>query len=206
MALATGGSTRAAAGAAPGTSRAAPQSVVSEATTLASARRQGAVTVGGINWDCRGANCKAATVPAAVAAPVEACKALAREVGAMLQFAAANRKLSTGELEQCNSVISATAASAAAVPVTKSVFGAPPPPPPASSPAAARTYPVSVRTADLAVTGTGKLRELPPFTPRNVRTDGLAVTGTGRLISRPPFTPKSIRTDALTLTGTGVLR
>ncbi len=202
VALATGGGAPSAAGAARSTS----QSAVSVATTQANARRQGAVTVGGINWDCRGANCKTATVPAAVAAPVEVCKALAREVGAMVSFEAANRKLSTGELQQCNSAATSAAASGAAVPLTKSVFGAPPPPPPASSAPAARSYPVSLRTADLTVTGTGRLAERAPFTPKSARTAELTVTGTGRLAERLPFTPKSIRTAELTVTGTGVVR
>jgi hypothetical protein len=202
MALATGGGVRAAAG----TTHSTLQSAVSVATTQASARRQGAVTVGGINWDCRGASCKAATAPAAVAAPVEVCKALAREVGAMVSFEAASRKLSSGELQQCNSAITATAASSAAVPLTKSVFGALPAPPPASSAPAARTYPVSLRTADLTVTGVGRLAERAPFTPKSARTAELTVTGIGRLTDRLPFTPKSIRTAELTVTGTGVVR
>ncbi len=174
------------------------QTVVSVATTLTSARQQGTVTVSGINWDCRGASCKTSTAPAAVASPVAVCQGLAREVGPMGSFEVASRKLSSIELQQCNSVLPAV------LPAGKVKT----PDPAAKSPAARapRSYPVNLRTAELTVTGTGRLAALLPFTGKVVRTAELTVTGMGRLTALLPFTPKVIRTAELTVTGTGVIR
>ncbi len=86
------------------------QPVSAVADTQASARRQGAVNVSGINWACRGTHCSASAMPSAVAAPVAVCQGLAREVGAIRSFKVVNRPLNGNELQQCNSVVPAVAA------------------------------------------------------------------------------------------------
>ena len=88
--------------------QAQPVSVVAD--TQASARRQGVVNVGGVNWTCSGAHCSASAMSSAVAAPLAVCQALAREVGAIRSFTLANRPLNGNELQQCNSVVPAVAA------------------------------------------------------------------------------------------------
>lgn len=79
-------------------------------------------------------------------------------------------------------------------------------PPPAATPASAapgpRSYPVSIRTEGMTVTGTGPADR--PFTPKRIPTEGMTVTGTGSLADRP-FTLKSISTEGMTVTGTGAL-
>ena len=183
---------------APGSVLAQP--VVSVATTVISARRQGKVVVADISWACSGTRCTTSTPPTAVAATLSVCQGLAREVGPIGSFVVANRSLTGSELKECNSVIPATAAAA---PI-RLTMPDPAPKPPAA--AASRSYPVGVRTEVLTATGTGRLTDRLPFTPKNVRTDVLAATGTGTLATRLPFTPKSIRTEPLTVTGTGVVR
>lgn len=101
------------------------QPVSAVADTQASARRQGAVNVGGIRWACRGTHCGTSTMPSAVAAPLAVCQALAREVGAIQNFKVANRPLNGNELQQCNSVVPAVAA---ALPSMKTPQGAGLPP------------------------------------------------------------------------------
>jgi len=71
---------------------------------------------------------------------------------------------------------------------------------------ASRSYPVSIRTDTMNVTGTGRLMDRLAYTPKNIRTDAMTVTGTGRVTVNLPFTPKSIRTDGITVTGTGSIR
>ncbi len=174
------------------------QPVVSAATTLATARRQGKVNAGGIDWACSGTRCSTSTTLPTVAAIVAVCQGLAREVGEIGSFAVANRALTSSELKQCNSVLPASVAAMKEklpVPATK---------PPVAT--ASRSYPVSIRTEGLTVAGTGALTARLPFTPKNIRTEGLTVTGTGGLAALLPFTPKSIRTEVLTVTGTGVIR
>ena len=101
------------------------QPVSAVADTQASARRQGAVNVSGINWACRGTHCSASAMPSAVAAPVAVCQGLAREVGAIRSFKVVNRPLNGNELQQCNSVVPAVAA---ALPSMKTPQGAGLPP------------------------------------------------------------------------------
>ena len=90
-----------------GSVQAQPVRVVAD--TKAGARRQGTVNVGGINWACSGAHCRASTTSSAVAAPLAVCQGLAREVGAIRGFALANRPLNGSELQQCNRVVLAVA-------------------------------------------------------------------------------------------------
>ena len=100
------------------------QPVSAVADTQASARRQGAVNVSGINWACSGTHCSASTMPSAVAAPVAVCQGLARKVGVIRSFKVANRSLNGDELQRCNSVVPAVAAAkpgkAAKAPITGS--------------------------------------------------------------------------------------
>lgn len=166
------------------------------ATTQATARRQGVVVVGGISWSCTGSLCTTAATPSATLTMAAACQSLARDVGPIASFAVAKTVLNSTELQQCNTVLSPLAAG---VRLTM--------PAPATPPAAApRRYPVSIRTANLTATGTGRLATFLPFVARSIRTEVLTVTGTGRLATILPFATKSIRTDVLTVTGTGVPR
>ena len=103
--------------------QAQPVSVVAD--TQASARRQGTVNVGGINWACSGAHCRTSIMSSTVAAPLAMCQGLAREVGAIRSFTLANRPLNGNELQQCNSVVPAVAA---AIPSMKTPQGAGLPP------------------------------------------------------------------------------
>jgi len=81
------------------------QPVSLAAVTQTSARHQGAVNLGVVNWTCRGTQCSSSTPSSAVAAPVSLCQGLAREVGAIRSFKIANRPLKSNELKQCNSVV-----------------------------------------------------------------------------------------------------
>lgn len=272
-----------------------PQFVTTVAETRTGARRQGAVSVGAINWACNGTQCRTSTMPSVVAAPLVVCQGLAREVGALRNFSVANRPLTSAELQQCNSGIPKVADPTAGIktpagvalvippstlaaparqlptgtinnrpasgnpknwtapdlPTGKSpVFGelrdelgktdqpTPPPAkrplgtkstlqppfpsngkslsPPLPSPASAgtaapptsgsRRYPVSIRTAAMSVTSTGRLLERTAYSLKIIRTDPMSVTGTGNLTIDLPFTPKRIRTGGMTVTGTGLVR
>ena len=174
------------------------QSIGFAATTQATARRQGVVVVSGITWTCTGSLCTTAATPSANLTMAAACQSLGREVGPIASFAVAKIFLSSPELQQCNTLLSALAAG-----VRLTIPG--PANPPAAA-AASRSYPVRIRTADLTATGTGVLATFLPFAPRSIRTEVLTVTGTGMLATFLPFASKSIRTDVLTVTGTGVIR
>jgi hypothetical protein len=140
------------------------QTVVSVATTLATARRQGGINVGGVSWACSGVRCTTSTMqPAAAvgAAGVAACQGLALVVGAITSFSVASRVLNGSELKQCNSL-----PAAAPIAATQKRAGQP-------------SYPVSIRTEGLTANGIGHLAILVPFTPKSIRTEGLSVTGTG---------------------------
>lgn len=78
------------------------------ADTAAPAKRQGMVSVGGLNWRCQGLRCTTSGAPTLLG--IGSCQALAREVGQIRRFASAKRALSTAELSQCNLGISAGAA------------------------------------------------------------------------------------------------
>jgi hypothetical protein len=175
------------------------QPVSAVADTQASARRQGAVNVSGINWACSGAHCSTSTVPSAVAAPVAVCQGLARIVGVMRSFKVANRPLNGNELQQCNSVVPAVAS---AIRGMKTPQGAGLPP--AAGPLPAGPFlPVAVRTPQLTLTGIGVAETSYRFTPVAVRTPRLTLTGTGVAETSYRFTPVAVRTPRLTLTGTG---
>lgn len=85
-----------------------------------------------------------------------------------------------------------------------------PQPPPVGTAApsvpGSRSYPVSIRTEAMAVTGTGRLIDRLAYTRKDIRTEAMTVTGTGRVTVNLPFTPKSVRTDGMAVTGTGSVR
>ncbi len=265
------------------------------AYTQVSAHHQGAFKASGVNWTCKASHCSASAMPAAVAAPLTACRELAREVGAIRSFKVANHALNPQELQQCNSVVAVAEAAkpnakkpqvatkptttpdtapsaslhskrlitaddltpraqplpdapqrATASPRTPSTntTGSPsavakptttthpvkkpadakgttqaaaqgdgvatPQPSPAGTAApsapGSRSYPVSIRTEAMAVTGTGRLIDRLAYTRKDIRTEAMTVTGTGRVTVNLPFTPKSVRTDGMAVTGTGTVR
>jgi hypothetical protein len=73
------------------------------ADTAATARRQGAVPAGEINWHCAGSRCAAAST--APDPTVAACHALAQQVGPVKSYGNKRRLLSAGELQRCNAGI-----------------------------------------------------------------------------------------------------
>ena len=77
-----------------------------EATTEKTALKQGAVSAGGMTWNCAGSRCTA-TQPAGTAA--DACRALAREVGAIASFVFGTKTFTAAELAQCRTAAGATA-------------------------------------------------------------------------------------------------
>jgi hypothetical protein len=89
---------------------------VTSADTVAMARRQGAVSINGISWQCGGARCTASASPVVGIAPVTLCQGLAREVGSMRSFTVANRVLSDAELRQCNGAAQVATAPTSHVP------------------------------------------------------------------------------------------
>jgi len=78
-----------------------------------------------------------------------------------------------------------------------------PPSPSAPASTSAPSGPVTIRTADFAVTGTGAIDAPFVFTPVNIRTVDFHVTGTGALPPATALTPVVIRTSAFTVTGAG---
>ena len=77
------------------------------ADTAASAKRQGMMSAGGLNWRCQGLRCTTSGAPTLLG--IGSCQALAREVGQIRRFASAKHALSAAELSQCNLGISAGA-------------------------------------------------------------------------------------------------
>jgi hypothetical protein len=70
------------------------------ADTTAPALRQGVVSAAGVNWNCLGSRC---TTSGPWATPsVDACRALARQVGPVSGYGHKGRMLTAGELQQCN--------------------------------------------------------------------------------------------------------
>jgi hypothetical protein len=70
------------------------------AETTAPARRQGAVSASGINWNCQDSRC---TTSGSWATPaVGACNALAQQVGPVRSYGHQGGMLTPGELQQCN--------------------------------------------------------------------------------------------------------
>jgi hypothetical protein len=196
------------------------QPVSAAADTQASARRQGAVNVSGINWTCSGTHCSANMAPA-MAAPVTMCQGLAREVGAIRNFTVANLALNSSELQQCNSQPLATTIGMPAMdtpPKTGIAFsaetrgtplpsnpqpgkaavtlsaGITAPTPPGADPA---KKPSDAKSALPAIAPGGKATPPPP--PAPVPAGGNAPPRTAAA-----FSPVAIRTLPLTLTGVGV--
>lgn len=192
------------------------------AETLVSARKQGAVQVGNLKWQCLGTRC---TISGPWPNPgVGACKALAQEVGAIKSYGHANKQLTAAELQQCNVGLTAAPASStdskpknpneqkgqqtadnAAPP--QSSRGARPAAEGATLGSAGPFAPRTIRTAALRLTGTGATAAIGSgFTPVALRTQRLTLTGTGATAAvGAGFTPRSLRTAPLAITGTGSL-
>jgi hypothetical protein len=111
----------------------APIAVVAPFTAdiAASAKRQGGVSAGGLNWLCQDARCVASGAQTLFS--IDSCRALARAAGQIRSFASAKRALSAVELSQCNLGIGAGAAASigtlkAPVPGLPSTLPSPIPP------------------------------------------------------------------------------
>ncbi|HEX7044013.1 MAG TPA: hypothetical protein VF203_05305 [Burkholderiales bacterium] len=76
-----------------------------EATTEKKSLKQGTVSAGGMTWNCAGSRCTASQ-PAGTAA--NACRALAREVGAIASFVFGTKTFSAAELAQCRTAVATT--------------------------------------------------------------------------------------------------
>ncbi len=191
------------------------------AETLVSAKKQGAVQVGNLKWQCIGTRC---TISGPWPNPgVGACQALAQEVGAIKSYGHANKQLTSAELQQCNVGLTAapanTADSKPKTPTEQKGGQAPEGAVPQSSrgarPAAEGATlgstgpfaPRTIRTAALRLTGTGATAAIGSgFAPLTLRTQRLTLTGTGATAAvGAGFTPRSLRTAPLTITGTGGL-
>ena len=210
----------------------AVQPVSAVADTQAGARRQGAVNVGGIIWACSGTHCSASPMPSAVAAPVMVCQGLAREVGAIRNFTAANRPLNGNELQQCNSVVPAAAAMPgmkppagfAPTPAPVTGFAAPSPlaPGPTKKPSAIPQTPAKSGGGfgpQVATTPTTPDAEKKPSGAKGTAQASAQGDGKAAPPPQPPSPagtaapsapgsrsyPVGIRTEGMTVTGTGRL-
>ncbi len=76
------------------------------AETVTPAKHQGAVSAGGVAWQCSGGRCTAAGPWPAPG--VGACKALAQQVGALKSYGHPQQRLGAHELQQCNSAAATT--------------------------------------------------------------------------------------------------
>jgi hypothetical protein len=77
------------------------------AQTVAPAKRQGAVNVAGGAWRCQGTTCSRMGPQTLLS--VDACKALAHEVGAIRSYGYPAKRLDAGELSKCNEGLAAAA-------------------------------------------------------------------------------------------------
>jgi len=78
------------------------------AETVAPAKKQGAVQVDNLKWQCQGTRC---TISGPWPNPaVGTCKALAQQVGAIKSYGHANKQLTPAELQQCNAGLAAAPA------------------------------------------------------------------------------------------------
>ena len=167
------------------------QQVAFTAQTVARARRQGAVNVPGGTWRCQQLTCTR-TGPETLLS-VDACKALAKEVGALNSYSYPARKLSPEDLSKCNEGLVASAPPPAPPPP------APPPPGgPGADPSAPFT-PMTVRTDTIRYQGSGTTAA--PFTPVRVTTDTIRYVGSGTTAA--PFTPMTVRTPTISFVGRG---
>lgn len=158
------------------------------------------ISAGTVRWQCQGNVCRAGGP--AMGRPVDACRALAAQVGAIFSFAHDNRSLSSGELAQCNGGPSAGAlvpgrtnsaaqGTVAPAPVPKVIA---PPPPRAQTVQTGtltmtgqRWSPVRLNTAAIAMTGQRS-------SPVSVNTDTVQMTGVRAV-------PRQISTDTVAMTG-----
>ncbi|HEX7043552.1 MAG TPA: hypothetical protein VF203_02950 [Burkholderiales bacterium] len=130
------------------------------------ARRQGAVKAGGINWNCSGAYCTTAgpwPVPS-----VEACHALAEQVGFIKRYGHATRQLTPAQLKSCNAKPAATTAKAKTPPAAMIGKGG----------IAAGARPGVQPALDPGVAANLKPQHIEPMTPGvNVGRAGASATG-----------------------------
>jgi hypothetical protein len=136
------------------------------AETKVTAGQQGSVTAGAIHWTCSGTHCSTSALPLVTGAPLTMCQELARSVGAIRSFRASTSPLNGKELQQCNAVVSGTAAGSVA-----------------ATPGKKRPVPLVLTTATLRYTGgtpmvltTGTLR-YTGGTPMVLTTGTLLYTG-----------------------------
>jgi hypothetical protein len=180
----------------------APQKPISfTAQTTAPAKRQGVVQVPAGAWTCQGTSCSR-TGPENLLS-VDACKTLAKEVGAIHSFGYPGKGLSAAELAKCNEgQVASTAPPAPSAPAppapgTPSTPSAPPAPGGAAG--AERPFsPISVRTASIQYTGGPPATTI--FKPLSVTTSALRYQG-GTATASPPFAPITLRTDTISYTG-----
>jgi hypothetical protein len=135
------------------------------ADTQAPARRQGALNINGVNWNCGGARCSASISPAVSVVPVALCQGLARQAGAIQSFSFASRSLSGAELQQCNSVVPTAQASPGFMPVPQlPAPGATPPTmqPPAGLPPGAMPGAPAMKPIGIPAAPDAKMNMPPP--------------------------------------------
>jgi hypothetical protein len=77
------------------------------AQTVAPAKRQGNVNVAGGAWRCQGATCSRMGPQTLLS--IDACKALAHEVGAIRSYGYPAKRLDAGDLSKCNEGLAAAA-------------------------------------------------------------------------------------------------
>jgi hypothetical protein len=165
------------------------QQVAFSAQTVARARRQGAVNVPGGTWRCQQSTCTR-TGPETLLS-VDACKDLAKEVGALNSYSYPARRLSPEDLSKCNEGLVASAPPPAPPPP------APPPPGGPGADPSAPFAPITVRTPAIRYVGSGIAPA--PFTPVRVRTDTIRYVGGGT--APAPFTPIVVRTPTISYVG-----
>ncbi len=130
------------------------------ADTTAPARRQGMVSVSGINWNCQGSRC---TTSGPWATPaVGACRALAQQVGPVRGYGRKGRVLTAGELQQCNAGLPTSQPSGPSTTFTRGPQPVAPPPgtpatKPPGTPSSVRPSPgpVVINAGTLRYTGRG---------------------------------------------------
>ena len=172
------------------------------AETLAPARKQGAVSASGINWNCQGTRCSVSGPWATPA--IAACNALAKQVGPLRNYGHTGSMLSPGELQQCNagvSTIQSTGLTTTLPHVTKPIPPQPdtkPPSTPGTTPSAAHAQKRTISADDFA-----RLASPIPEAPYKVAPLTPHVNASGPQSSTPPQTPIIITASQLRYTGQG---
>jgi hypothetical protein len=156
------------------------------ATLTAPARREGAVTAGGITWTCKGPRCTSSgpwPVPGEAA-----CAALAAQVGTIAAYGHKGARLSPAQLARCNVGVQPKVAAPPTVTPAPPVAG----PRAAPRPAIPRTVPAPV-TPRAPVVNAGTLRVVGRSVAAAVTAPTLVVVG------RP--TPGAVTTGRLIVVG-----